>query len=115
MDGSYCAFLDASVLDPVTLRNFLMRLTLNGFFQAHWSKHVHEEWIRVVLRDHPDIPAERGKRAEDARRRIWVRAVHGAYPSIAWRSSATVSTSPRRSSNARISSMVSRGWVSAAC
>ncbi len=30
MNGSLCAFLDASVLYPVTLRNLLMRLTLNG-------------------------------------------------------------------------------------
>jgi predicted nucleic acid-binding protein len=59
MEGSFCAFLDASVLYPVTLRNLLMRLTLNGLFQARWSKHVHEEWIRAVLRDRPDIPIER--------------------------------------------------------
>jgi len=34
MDGSFCVFLDASVLYPVTLRNLLMRLTLNALFQA---------------------------------------------------------------------------------
>jgi hypothetical protein len=32
-----------------------MRLALAGLFQAKWSADVHEEWIRSVLRDRPDI------------------------------------------------------------
>ncbi len=59
MGGSFCAFLDASVLYPVSLRNLLMRLTLAGLYQARWSAHVHDEWIRSVLRDHPHIPPAR--------------------------------------------------------
>jgi predicted nucleic acid-binding protein len=59
MGGSLCAFLDASVLYPVSLRNLLMRLTLDGLYQARWSAHVHEEWMRSVLRDHPHIPPAR--------------------------------------------------------
>lgn len=59
MRGSFCAFLDANVLYPVSLRNLLMRLTLNGLFQARWSADVHEEWIRAVRQDRPDIPIAR--------------------------------------------------------
>jgi predicted nucleic acid-binding protein len=59
MTGSLCAFLDASVLYPVSLRNLLMTLTFNGLFQARWSADVHEEWIRSVRRDRPDIPLDR--------------------------------------------------------
>jgi hypothetical protein len=74
MLGSFRAFLDASVLYPVSLRNLLMRLTLAGLYQARWSAHVHEEWIRAVLRDHPSLPPTRlhelrdamDERAEDA-------------------------------------------------
>jgi hypothetical protein len=66
MRGSFCAFLDASVLYPVSLRNLLMRLTLNGLFQARWSAHVHEEWIRAVLRDRPDVPVARLRQLRDA-------------------------------------------------
>ena len=66
MLGSYRAFLDASVLYPVSLRNLLMRLTLGGLYQARWSAHVHEEWIRAVLRDHPNIPAARLHELRDA-------------------------------------------------
>ena len=66
MPGSFCAFLGASVLYPVSLRNLLMRLTLGGLFQARWSAHVHEEWIRAVRRDHPGLPAERLYQLRDA-------------------------------------------------
>lgn len=57
MTGSFRAFLDANVLYPVSLRNLLMRLTLAKLFQALWSSDVHEEWIRAVLRDRPDLSA----------------------------------------------------------
>ena len=66
MRGSFRAFLDASVLYPVSLRNLLMRLALNGLFQARWSAHVHEEWIRAVLRDRPDVSVARLHLIRDA-------------------------------------------------
>ena len=59
MPGSLRAFLDASVLYPVSLRHLLMRLTLARLFQARWSAKVHEEWIRAVLRDNPGVPMAR--------------------------------------------------------
>jgi predicted nucleic acid-binding protein len=63
---TFRAFLDASVLYPASLRNLLMRLTLGGLYQARWSRHVHEEWIRAVLRDHPHIPQARLHELRDA-------------------------------------------------
>lgn len=55
MSEPLCAFLDASVLYPVSLRNLLMRLTIDDLYQARWSAHVHEEWIRSVVRDKPHL------------------------------------------------------------
>jgi len=66
MKGSLCALLDASVLYPVSLRNLLMRLTLNGLFQARWSHQIHQEWIAAVLRDRPDLSADRLYKIRDA-------------------------------------------------
>jgi predicted nucleic acid-binding protein len=66
MQGSLCAFLDASVLYPVSLRHLLMRLTLERLYQARWSADVHTEWIRAVLRDHPHIPPSRLHDLRDA-------------------------------------------------
>jgi hypothetical protein len=66
MEGSFCALLDANVLYPVSLRNLLMRLTLNGLFQARWSRLIHDEWIRAVLRDRPDLSSEKLCQVRDA-------------------------------------------------
>ena len=66
MRGSFCAFLDASVLYPVSLRNLLMRLGIGGLFEARWSTHVHEEWIRAVVRDRPDLPIAKLHQLRDA-------------------------------------------------
>lgn len=66
MEGTLRAFLDASVLYPVSLRHLLMRLALAGLYQPQWSAHVHEEWIRAVLRDNPQIPAARLHALRDA-------------------------------------------------
>ena len=35
------AFLDANVLYPAELRNFLMYLSLTGLFRTRWSNAVH--------------------------------------------------------------------------
>jgi hypothetical protein len=60
------AFLDASVLYPVSLRNPLMRLALYELYQARWSADVHLEWIRAVLRDRPEIGIEKLHLIRDA-------------------------------------------------
>jgi predicted nucleic acid-binding protein len=60
------AFLDASVLYPVSLRHLLMRLALVRLYQPRWSAAVHAEWIRAVLRDHPHIPEARLHALRDA-------------------------------------------------
>jgi predicted nucleic acid-binding protein len=39
-----------------------MRLALTGLFQAKWSADVHEEWIRNVLHDRPDLSREKLER-----------------------------------------------------
>ena len=52
------AFLDASVLYPAQLRNFLMHLAVRDLFQARWSDRVHEEWIAALLRNRRDLTRE---------------------------------------------------------
>ena len=66
MSPALRVFLDASVLYPVSLRSLLMRMILAKLFQARWSATIHEEWIRAVLRDRPDIPVARLQTLRDA-------------------------------------------------
>ena len=55
MMATLTAFLDASVMYPAPLRDFLMVLAVNDIFKARWSQQVHQEWITAVLRNRPDI------------------------------------------------------------
>ena len=49
---------DACVLYPAPVRDLLMRLALTGMFQARWTAEIHEEWIRNVLANRPDVSSE---------------------------------------------------------
>jgi hypothetical protein len=48
-----------AVLYRSGLRNFLMHLALTGIFRAHWSAEVHEEWIRNLLKNRPDLTPDK--------------------------------------------------------
>ncbi|MCB0124902.1 MAG: PIN domain-containing protein [Caldilineaceae bacterium] len=65
-------FLDANVLYPAGLRDFLMRLTLQGLYHARWSAPVHEEWMQAVLRDFPDLTYQQLERTRDLMNRYAV-------------------------------------------
>jgi predicted nucleic acid-binding protein len=43
-----------------------MRLTIDDLYQARWSAHVHDEWVRAVGRDNPGLPIERLHAVRDA-------------------------------------------------
>ena len=47
--------LDACVLFPAPLRDFLIHLALLDVFQARWTEEIHAEWIRNVLEMRPDL------------------------------------------------------------
>ena len=60
---------DASVLYSGLLRDLLMRLARTGLFQAKWTDAIHEEWIRALQMNRPDLPLanhERVRRLMDA-------------------------------------------------
>lgn len=46
---------DACVLYPAPLRDLLMWLALTKLFKAKWSEKIHQEWIRNVLKNRPDL------------------------------------------------------------
>lgn len=65
-------FLDANVLYPAGLRDFFMRLTLQGLLRARWSDRVHEEWMQAVLRDFSNITRPQLERTRDLMNRYAV-------------------------------------------
>lgn len=65
---------DANVLYPAQLRDVLMRLAVAGLVRAHWTDEIHDEWMRNVRADHPDIMRDQLERT----RRLMERALPDA-------------------------------------
>lgn len=59
------AVLDACVLYPGTLRSFLMYLAVTDLFRARWTNDIHDEWMRNVRKDYPDITQAQVERIRD--------------------------------------------------
>lgn len=52
---AYTAIYDACVLYPAPLRDLLMRLALTDLYRAKWSADIHDEWMRNLLANRPDL------------------------------------------------------------
>ncbi|QDZ41024.1 PIN domain-containing protein [Euhalothece natronophila Z-M001] len=55
MPSSLTVLYDASVLYPAPLRDLLMQLALTDLYRARWTEQIHEEWIRNLLKNRPDL------------------------------------------------------------
>jgi hypothetical protein len=67
--STFTAFSDANVFYGARLRSLVVELAQTKLFRARWSEHVHDEWIRNLLRNRPDLSAaslERTRRSMDA-------------------------------------------------
>jgi predicted nucleic acid-binding protein len=53
---------DACVLYPAPLRDFLIELATANLFQARWTNAIHDEWIRNLLINRPDLKLEQLQR-----------------------------------------------------
>jgi len=56
--ANFVGVYDACVLYRPALRDLLVRLAATGLFRARWSDEIHEEWIRAVLSNRPDLKRE---------------------------------------------------------
>lgn len=53
---------DACVLYSAPLRDLLMHLAMTDLYQAKWTNEIHNEWIRNVLANRPDLKPSQLKR-----------------------------------------------------
>ncbi len=56
---------DACVLYPAPLRSLLMYLAMTGLYRARWTNDIHEEWMRNVQEDYPDVTRYQAERIRD--------------------------------------------------
>ncbi|MEP6754095.1 MAG: PIN domain-containing protein [Chthonomonadales bacterium] len=59
------AILDACVIYPAPMRDLLIRLSQAGLFRARWTHAIHEEWIRNLLINRPDLSRINLERTRD--------------------------------------------------
>lgn len=50
---------DACVLYPNYLRDLLIQLATADLFQARWTNQIHDEWIRNLLKNRPELTAKK--------------------------------------------------------
>lgn len=65
MPTTLTAVLDACVLYPAPLRDLLMELALKDLFRARWTAEIHEEWIRNLLAQRPDLARDKLEHTRD--------------------------------------------------
>jgi hypothetical protein len=61
----FTALYDACVLYPAPIRDVLMHLALTDLYRARWTNQIHEEWIRSVLINRPDLTRAQLERTRD--------------------------------------------------
>jgi predicted nucleic acid-binding protein len=59
MEHPVTAVYDANILYPASLRDLFIRLAHAGLVRAKWTEAIHDEWIRNVLKDNPQLSADR--------------------------------------------------------
>lgn len=65
MASNFTALYDACMLYPAPLRDLLMQLALTDLFRARWTDQIHDEWMRNVLQQRPDLTLEQLTRTKD--------------------------------------------------
>ncbi len=53
--ANFTAIFDACVLYPAPLRDFLIGLATTDLFRARWTDRIHDEWMRNLLANRPDL------------------------------------------------------------
>ena len=59
MEQPLTAVYDANILYPAPIRDLFIRLAQAGLVRAKWTKAIHDEWMRNVLKDNPQLSPER--------------------------------------------------------
>jgi predicted nucleic acid-binding protein len=58
MASNFTALYDACVLYPAPLRDLLVQLAFTDLFRARWTDQIHNEWMRSLLKQRPDLTIE---------------------------------------------------------
>lgn len=60
--SSFTVVYDANLFYPAPLRDLLVRLAMTGLFRARWTERIHDEWMRNLLKNRPDLTQDKLER-----------------------------------------------------
>lgn len=59
MISTFTALIDANVFYGARLRSLVLFIAQSKIFRARWSNDIHEEWVRNLIKNRPDLkPAD---------------------------------------------------------
>lgn len=58
MISTFTAFIDANVFYGARLRSLVLYVAQTKLFRARWSTDVHDEWVRNLIKNRPDLKPE---------------------------------------------------------
>ncbi len=76
------AVLDACVLYPAALRDVFLWLAAESIYQPRWTDTIHEEWIRAVLADRPDLTREQLERTRSLMNQVDPQSLVESYEEL---------------------------------
>lgn len=76
------AVLDACVLYPAPVRDLVLHLASFDLYNPRWTARIHEEWIRNLLRNRPDLNYNQLKRTADEMNNAFPDAVVDKYEAL---------------------------------
>jgi predicted nucleic acid-binding protein len=65
METQFTVLFDACVLYSAPLRDLLIELASKGMFRGRWTNRIHDEWIRSLLKNRPDLKADQLERTRN--------------------------------------------------
>lgn len=80
--SNFVALFDACVFYPAQLRDLLLRVAVSDSFKARWTDRIHDEWIRHLLKNRPDIPSQRLARTRELMNRAVPDCLVSDYESL---------------------------------
>jgi predicted nucleic acid-binding protein len=58
MISTFTAFIDANVFYGARLRSLVLYVAQTKLFRARWSEQVHDEWVRNLIKNRPELKPE---------------------------------------------------------
>lgn len=78
----YTVLLDACVLYKAPVRELLIELASTDLFRAKWSAKIHDEWIRNLLKNRPELDETKLRRTAELMNNAVSDSLVGGYESL---------------------------------